>query len=80
MSKTYNHNRIIHRGYYGSIEPQEDGTYYGKILNIGNDLVTYESDDVDGLTKEFVLAIEDYEKTCKELGRKIKKKKIDMRK
>lgn len=48
------------------IDP-DDCCLHGKLLYI-NDLVTYESDSVDGLRQEFEAAVDDYLETCQELG------------
>lgn len=74
----HQYDRMFYRGYLGSIELQEDGTYYGKLLNVGNDLITYGSDNMEDLYEEFIIAIEDYEKTCKELGREVIKEEVDI--
>lgn len=57
-----------HRGQIGSMEiDPEDCCLHGKLLHI-NDLVTYESESVQGLRKEFEAAVDDYLETCAELG------------
>jgi predicted HicB family RNase H-like nuclease len=57
---------LKHKGYSGTIEPQiEANILYGKILFI-NDLITYESENLAGLQKEFELSIDDYINFCKE--------------
>lgn len=47
-----------YKNYVGTIECI-DGDYYGKIIDI-DDLVTYESDTVENLGREFKLAVDDY--------------------
>ena len=58
-----------YKGFSGSVEVSiDDSCLHGKVECI-NDLVTYESQTVDGLQQEFEAAIDDYIQTCKELGR-----------
>lgn len=57
------------KGYEGTAElDMNRGVCRGKILLI-NDLVTYESASPAELQKEFEAAVDDYEETCRELGR-----------
>ncbi len=64
MKKVFEHN-----GYHGSAEiSMEDGCLFGEILFI-NDLVLYQADTVENLEHEFRLAVDDYIKTCKEVGK-----------
>lgn len=63
-----NSKTLEYKGFQGSFECDfESSIMYGKILHI-NDLVTYESDTPKGLKEEFILAVDDYIETCKELG------------
>lgn len=62
----FGRTRVYYKGYEGSIEKDQDGTKWGKILKI-RDLVTYE-DAGEGIIKSFIDAVEDYIKTCEELG------------
>jgi hypothetical protein len=61
-----NMNPLRYKGYEGTCELDEDGTYYGKITNIKG-LVTYEADSEQQLAKEFELAVDDYLKTLDSL-------------
>lgn len=66
-------NIMKYKEYYASINYEDEtGTFYGKIEDIG-DLVSFESDTVKGLKSEFINAVEDYLKTCKDNGRKPEK-------
>lgn len=57
------------KGFIGSIEADPvSKCLNGELLYI-NDLVTYEADTVAKLEIEFKHAVDDYLKTCKELGR-----------
>src|SRR5690554_6056928 len=59
---------LKYRDQIGSMEiDADDCCLHGKLLYI-NDLVTYESDSVDGLRREFEAAVDDYLETCAELG------------
>lgn len=64
-----NKKTLSYNDYYGSIECEVDeGILHGKILHV-RDLITYESDSLPGLKKEFEAAVDDYLETCKALGR-----------
>lgn len=57
-----------HLGYQGSIAVSlEDNVLYGSILNI-NDLVSYESENPEGLKLAFEEAVEEYLEFCKRKG------------
>jgi predicted HicB family RNase H-like nuclease len=60
---------IQYKGYYAEIHfNAEDEVFYGKLIGI-NDLVNFEADSVKELKKAFNGAVEDYLKTCKEIGK-----------
>ena len=60
---------LQHKGYYAEIHfSAEDEVFFGKLIGI-NDLVNFESDSVKGLKKACIEAIEDYLKTCLEVGK-----------
>ena len=62
-----------YKGFFGSAEFSfEDMVLFGKIECI-NDLVTYESVDINGLEAAFHEAVDDYIQTCKELGKEAEK-------
>lgn len=62
-------NIMEYKGYYTKIEYDTTADIlYGKIEGIG-DLVTFESDSVQGIKNEFHLAVDDYLEMCKELGK-----------
>lgn len=66
-------NTLKYMGYEGTVEIDIDrDVCRGKILFI-DDLVTYEAETPKILKKEFELSVDDYLKTCKELGREPKK-------
>lgn len=51
---------LKHNGYVGNVEYSTlDECYYGYILNIF-DMITYESDTIEGLFDNFKEAVEDY--------------------
>ncbi|MBQ9814325.1 MAG: type II toxin-antitoxin system HicB family antitoxin [Lachnospiraceae bacterium] len=61
-------NILEYMGYLTKIEYSvDDKVLYGKIEGI-NDLVTFESDSVNEIEKEFHSAVDDYLAYCKELG------------
>lgn len=59
--------RLEYKGYLASFVHTDEGRY-GVIENI-YDLVTFEAETLDALTLEFMLAVDDYIKDCKELGK-----------
>lgn len=62
-------NILEYKGYYAKIEfSAEDKVLFGKIEGI-NDLVNFESESVDGIEKEFQLAVDDYLEYCQEVGK-----------
>ncbi|AFL80447.1 protein encoded in hypervariable junctions of pilus gene clusters [Aequorivita sublithincola DSM 14238] len=62
-------NYLKHKGYIRTVEySAEDKCLYGKVIGI-NDLVNYEAQSVEDLTNSFNEAVEDYLKTCKQLGK-----------
>ena len=62
-------NILKYKGFIGSIDiSTEDKCLYGKLLYV-NDLVTYEAKTIAELEKEFRKSVNDYLKTCDELGR-----------
>lgn len=62
-------NLLKYKGFIGSTNiSTEDKCLYGKLLYV-NDLVTYEAKTISDLEKEFRKSVNDYIKTCDELGR-----------
>lgn len=49
--------------------------FYGKIVAI-KDLVTWQSDTVEGITKEFHSCVDDYLDFCKEIGKEPEKPEV----
>lgn len=68
MNKT-----IQYKNYHGSVEVSiEDNLVYGKILFI-DDLVTYQSDKLNGILDAFKEAVDDYIETCNSIDREPQK-------
>lgn len=66
-------NTIEYKGYIGSIEySHEDKCFFGKLEMI-DDLVTFEANRADELETNFQNAVDEYIKTCKEIGREPQK-------
>lgn len=67
-------NSILnYKGYSAVIEySAEDRVLCGKISGI-NDLVTFESENADGIEKEFHDVVDDYIEYCKEIGKEPEK-------
>jgi predicted HicB family RNase H-like nuclease len=62
-------NKLVYKDFIGSVSfSAEDNVFWGKIEGI-DDLVTFESDNVEGLKQEFQEAVNDYIETCKEIGK-----------
>jgi len=60
---------LKYKNYFGSIECDlEEGVLHGKILHV-RDLITYESETLQGLQGEFTAAVDDYVETCSILGK-----------
>lgn len=60
---------MTYKGY--SARPEysaEDGVFFGRLLGI-NDLVNFESENVEGLKEEFHKAVDDYLAFCTEIGK-----------
>lgn len=72
MMKTLNH-----KGFTGSIEVEEDNTFYGKVLGLDKStLVTYQGDTLADLEEDFISAVEDYIADFKEVVTLPKNKNI----
>ena len=52
-----------------------DEVFYGEITGI-KDLVTWQSDTVEGITKEFHSCVDDYLDFCKEIGKEPEKPEV----
>jgi len=66
-------NTIDYKGYIGSIEySPEDKCFFGKLEMI-DDLVTFEARTADELEENFHNAVDEYIRTCEELGREPQK-------
>ena len=68
-----NESIFKYKGYSGSVECNlDDKCLFGKILFI-DDLVLYEGNTVEELEVSFKEAVDDYLKTCKEIGKEPQK-------
>ncbi|MCG8319933.1 MAG: type II toxin-antitoxin system HicB family antitoxin [Cytophagales bacterium] len=62
-------NYLTYKGYLGTVNfDSDDEAFHGKINGI-NDLITFEGQSVKALKKAFEEAVDDYLKTCQELGK-----------
>jgi len=60
---------LEYKGYYGSIEySKDDKRFFGNVLGMIKDSITYEGITIDELEIDFQDAIESYFEGCKELG------------
>ena len=67
---------LKHKGFIGSIEQEEDNTFYGKVLDLDKDtLITYQGDTLEELEGDFIEAVEDYIIHCKEYNISLPNKK-----
>jgi len=58
---------LKYKGYIGSVESQDDNTYYGKVLGI-KALIAYEGASVEELIEDFHGAVDDYLSVCEAEG------------
>ncbi len=66
-------NTLNYKGFIGSVSySDEDQVLFGKIEGI-YDLVTYESESVSDLIKQFKISVEDYIETCKKFNKPLLK-------
>ena len=57
-----------YKGYTAEITYDEDAeVFFGRVLHL-RDVITFESDSVEGLKKEFQISVDDYLEFCEELG------------
>ena len=62
-------NIMRYKEYYAKINYEDEtSTFYGKIEDI-DDLISFESDTVEGLRREFQMVINEYIEDCKESGK-----------
>ena len=67
-------NNLGYKGYYGSIEySKTDKRFYGSVLGMTKDSITFEGNTVEELEVDFINAIESYLEGCTELGIKPRK-------
>jgi predicted HicB family RNase H-like nuclease len=66
-------NTLNYKGFIGSVSySDEDQVLYGKIEGI-NDLVTYESNEVSDLIKQFKISVDEYIESCKHFNKPLLK-------
>lgn len=59
--KRHNIDQLQHREYIGTIEFSEaDNCYFGEVLNLGENLVSYEGSTLEELEKDFKSALDSY--------------------
>ena len=57
-----------YKGYTGEAEVcVEDGILFGRVTNI-RDVVTFQSETIGGLEREFQISVDEYLRACRELG------------
>lgn len=60
-------DRLYYKGYTGSIH-KEDGYFYGEVLGMSLDLMTYEAETLTGLETSFHECIDLYLDACEKRG------------
>ncbi len=66
--------QLHYKGYTGCVEYDEENNYfYGHVLGLHRDGISYEGTTADELKKDFQDGIEDYLAHCKENGKKPEK-------
>lgn len=62
-------NALKFKGYTGTVEfDADDRIFHGRLMGLA-DIITFEGASVSELEKDFRSAVEEYLKTCKEIGR-----------
>jgi len=62
---------LHYKGYTGCIEYDEEGNYfYGHVLGLNRDGISYEGDTADRLKKDFENGVDDYLQHCAMNGKK----------
>lgn len=66
-------NALKYKGYAGTVEfDADDRIFHGRLRGI-SDIITFEGTSVAELEKDFRSAVDEYLKTCKEIGREPEK-------
>ena len=61
--------RLRYKGYTGSVEySEEECTFFGKVLGLRRDGITYEGSSAAEIKQDFEEAIDHYLETCREQG------------
>ena len=61
--------RLRYKGYTGSVEySEEECTFFGKVLGLRRDGITYEGSSAAEIKQDFEDAIDHYLETCREQG------------
>jgi len=72
-------NRLNYKGYFGTIEYSEsDNCFYGKVLGMNRDRITYEGESATELLDDFKGAIDIYLEHCQTKGIKPEKSYNDI--
>jgi len=67
-------NNLEYKGYFGSVDYiKDEKRFYGIVLGMTKDSITYEGDTIEELENDFINAIESYLDGCRELGIKPRK-------
>lgn len=57
-----------YKSYIGTVTFDEDAElFHGEVINL-NDIITFQSDTVEGLKREFQASVDDYLEFCEERG------------
>ena len=64
--------RLRYKGYTGSVEySEEDCSFFGKVLGLRRDGITYEGTSAAEIKQDFEDAVDHYLETCRERGESI---------
>lgn len=61
--------KLKYKGYTGSVEwSDEDNCYFGRVVGMEGDCITYEGDDTSALESDFRDAVDTYLNSCERRG------------
>ena len=64
LQQVTRHMILKYKNYTAKVVLQESGILYGTVLNLGNDVVTFQTTDPEMLQQEFEISLNDYLAFC----------------
>ena len=64
LQQVTRHMILKYKNYTAKVALQESGILYGTVLNLGNDVVTFQTTNPEELQQEFEISINDYLAFC----------------